>query len=111
VIRAQTLSLRRRDYVAAAREVGEPTWRIICFEIMPNQIGFIAASFVGTVLYAILAPRWRWPSSASPISQQVELRHDPVLGSERQCGPAQSLVVVHPAGCVRGAAGHRAWSC
>jgi len=54
VIRAQTLSLRRRDYVAAAREVGEPTWRIICFEILPNQIGLIAASFVGTVLYAIL---------------------------------------------------------
>jgi len=54
VIRAQTLSLRRRDYVAAAREIGEPTWRIICFEILPNQIGLIAASFVGTVLYAIL---------------------------------------------------------
>jgi peptide/nickel transport system permease protein len=54
VIRAQTLSLRRRDYVAAAREVGEPTWRIILFEILPNQIGLIAASFVGTVLYAIL---------------------------------------------------------
>jgi peptide/nickel transport system permease protein len=54
VIRAQTLSLRRRDYVAAAREVGEPTWRIIVFELLPNQIGLIAASFVGTVLYAIL---------------------------------------------------------
>jgi peptide/nickel transport system permease protein len=54
VIRAQTLSLRRRDYVAAAREVGEPTWRIIFFEILPNEIGLIAASFVGTVLYAIL---------------------------------------------------------
>lgn len=54
VIRAQTLSLRRRDYVAAAREVGEPTWRIIVFELLPNQAGLIAASFVGTVLYAIL---------------------------------------------------------
>jgi peptide/nickel transport system permease protein len=54
VIRAQTLSLRRRDYIAAAREVGEPTWRIIVFELLPNQIGLIAASFVGTVLYAIL---------------------------------------------------------
>jgi peptide/nickel transport system permease protein len=54
VIRAQTLSLRRRDYVAAAREVGEPTWRIILVEILPNEIGLIAASFVGTVLYAIL---------------------------------------------------------
>ena len=54
VIRAQTLSQRNRDYVAAARETGERTWRIIFFEILPNQVSLIAASFVGTVLYAIL---------------------------------------------------------
>jgi peptide/nickel transport system permease protein len=54
VIRAQTLSLRGRDFVAAARESGESNWRIIFFEILPNEIGLIAASFVGTVLYAIL---------------------------------------------------------
>jgi peptide/nickel transport system permease protein len=54
VIRAQTLSLRNRDFVLAAREVGERPWRIIVFELLPNQIGLIAASFVNTVLYAIL---------------------------------------------------------
>jgi len=54
VIRAQTLSLRGRDFVAAARESGETTRRIIFFEILPNEVGLIAASFVGTVLYAIL---------------------------------------------------------
>jgi peptide/nickel transport system permease protein len=54
VIRAQTLSLRGRDFVAAAREAGESNWRIIFFEILPNEVGLIAASFVGTVLYAIL---------------------------------------------------------
>ncbi len=54
VIRAQTMSLRNRDFVLAAREVGEGAWRIIFFELMPNQVGLIAASFVGTVLYAIL---------------------------------------------------------
>jgi len=54
VIRAQTLTLRNRDYVSAARESGERTWRIIVFEILPNEISLIAASFVGTVLYAIL---------------------------------------------------------
>jgi peptide/nickel transport system permease protein len=54
VIRAQTLSLRGRDFVAAARESGESAFRIIFFEILPNEIGLIAASFVGTVLYAIL---------------------------------------------------------
>ena len=54
VIRAQTLSLRGRDFVAAARESGESSPRIIFYEILPNEIGLIAASFVGTVLYAIL---------------------------------------------------------
>ena len=54
VIRAQTLTLRKRDYVAAARESGERTWRILLFEILPNEVSLIAASFVGVVLYAIL---------------------------------------------------------
>ena len=53
VIRAQTLSLRNRDFVAAARETGDSTFRLIFFEILPNEISLIAASFVGTVLYAI----------------------------------------------------------
>ena len=54
VIRAQTLTLRNRDYVLAARETGERTWRIIFFEILPNEVSLIAASFVSTVLYAVL---------------------------------------------------------
>jgi peptide/nickel transport system permease protein len=54
VIRAQTLTLRSRDFVAAARETGEPTWRLVVFEVLPNQVSLIAANFVGTFLYAIL---------------------------------------------------------
>jgi peptide/nickel transport system permease protein len=54
VIRAQTLTLRNRDYVLASREIGERTWRIIFFEIIPNEVSLIAAGFVSTVLYAIL---------------------------------------------------------
>jgi peptide/nickel transport system permease protein len=53
VIRAQTLAIRNRDFVAASRETGEKTWRIIAFEIVPNEVSLIAASFVNTVLYAI----------------------------------------------------------
>jgi oligopeptide/dipeptide ABC transporter ATP-binding protein len=53
VIRAQTLAIRNRDFVAAARETGESTWRIIAVEIVTNQVSLIAASFVNTVLYAI----------------------------------------------------------
>jgi peptide/nickel transport system permease protein len=53
VIRAQTLAIRNRDFVAAARETGEATWRILAFEIVPNEVSLIAANFVNTVLYAI----------------------------------------------------------
>jgi peptide/nickel transport system permease protein len=54
ILRAQTLSIRRRDYVQAARVAGESTTRIIWFEIVPNEIPLIAAQFLITVLYAIL---------------------------------------------------------
>jgi peptide/nickel transport system permease protein len=53
VIRAQTLAIRNRDFINAARETGESTWRILLFEIVPNEVSLIAASFVNTVLYAI----------------------------------------------------------
>ena len=53
VIRAQTLSIRGRDFIAASRETGESGWRIIAFEIVPNEVSLIAANFVNTVLYAI----------------------------------------------------------
>jgi peptide/nickel transport system permease protein len=53
VIRAQTLTIRSRDFIAASRESGEKTWRIIVFDIIPNEVSLIAASFVNTVLYAI----------------------------------------------------------
>ncbi|KQR11898.1 ABC transporter permease [Cellulomonas sp. Leaf334] len=55
VLRAQTLSLRKRDFVEAARANGESTWRIISAEILPNLTAIIAAGFVGTVGFAVLS--------------------------------------------------------
>jgi len=55
LLRAQTLSMRQRDFVEAARATGESTWRIIFYEILPNEIAIIAASLLGTITYAILA--------------------------------------------------------
>ncbi|MFJ8579835.1 ABC transporter permease [Micromonospora sp. NPDC093277] len=55
VLRAQTLSLRKRDYVEAARATGERTWRIIGFEILPNLTAIIASGFVGTVIFAVMS--------------------------------------------------------
>lgn len=54
VLRAQTMSLRNRDFVQAARANGEPLRRIIASEMLPNLMALIAASFVGTVTAAIL---------------------------------------------------------
>jgi len=53
VIRAQALSIRSRDFIAATRETGERGWRIIGFDVIPNMVSLIAASFVNTVLYAV----------------------------------------------------------
>ena len=55
VLRAQTLSMRSRDCVEAARATGESSLRIIFFEILPNEIAIVAAQLLGTVIYAILA--------------------------------------------------------
>jgi ABC-type dipeptide/oligopeptide/nickel transport system ATPase component/ABC-type dipeptide/oligopeptide/nickel transport system permease subunit len=53
VFRAETLALRQKDFIAAARLAGEPRWRIVAVEILPSMASLIAASFVGTTLYAI----------------------------------------------------------
>ena len=55
VLRAQTLSLRKRDFVEAARANGESTWRIVFFEILPNLTAIIASGFIGTVIFAMLS--------------------------------------------------------
>lgn len=38
VLRAQTLSMRGRDYVLAAKIAGERPWRVITVEILPNLL-------------------------------------------------------------------------
>ena len=55
VLRAQTLSIRSRDYVTAARSSGERTWRIIFAEIFPNELSIVAASFITTTIQVLLA--------------------------------------------------------
>ncbi|WGD38615.1 ABC transporter permease [Lysinibacter sp. HNR] len=54
VLRAQTMSLRNRDFIQAARANGEPLYRIIGVEMLPNLTAIIASSFVGTVIAAVL---------------------------------------------------------
>jgi peptide/nickel transport system permease protein len=71
VLRAQTLSLRTRDYVDSARIIGERRSRIIFTELLPNLTPIVASSFLFTVLYAVgtytamaflglVNPNWNW---------------------------------------------------
>lgn len=53
VMRSQTLSLREKDFVAAARVSGEGSGRIVLAEILPNMLSIVVASFLGSTIFAI----------------------------------------------------------
>jgi len=53
-LRSQTLSLRSRDFLEAARVRGERRLYVILFEILPTMTSLIVASFLGAALYAVL---------------------------------------------------------
>jgi peptide/nickel transport system permease protein len=53
VIRAQTLAIRQRDFVAAAVLAGESNLRILVMEVLPNMSSLLVSCFIGATLYAI----------------------------------------------------------
>jgi len=53
VLRAQTLTLASRDFVAAARVGGDGTLRILVREILPHMASLLVSCFIGTTVYAI----------------------------------------------------------
>jgi oligopeptide/dipeptide ABC transporter ATP-binding protein len=53
-LRVQVLSLRRRDFLGAARVRGERSAYIIVAEIIPTMTSLIVASFLGTAVFAVL---------------------------------------------------------
>ncbi len=52
-LRVQTLSMRNRDFIDSARIVGEKSWRIMTYEILPNLVPVVATSFLFTVIYGV----------------------------------------------------------
>ncbi len=54
ILRGQALQLKNRDFVLSAKAAGEPTWRIVIGELMPNMISRIAAGFVLVFYIALL---------------------------------------------------------
>jgi peptide/nickel transport system permease protein len=55
IIRAQTMSLREKDFVAAAVVSGEPGLKVIFVHILPNMVNIIVGGFIGAVIYGIMA--------------------------------------------------------
>jgi peptide/nickel transport system permease protein len=55
LFRSQALSLREREFIAAAEDVGESRWRIVMIELLPNMGSVVAAYFVNQVVFAITA--------------------------------------------------------
>jgi peptide/nickel transport system permease protein len=53
-LRAQTLSLRNRDFVESARVRGERRTYVIVFEVLPTMTSLIVANFLGAALYSVL---------------------------------------------------------
>lgn len=54
VLRAQTLSIRERDFIRAAQMRGESLLRIVFMEILPNEMGIVASALLLTTVFAIL---------------------------------------------------------
>jgi peptide/nickel transport system permease protein len=53
VLRAQTLSLKEKDFVLAAVVSGESSVRIMFRELLPNMTSLIVSGFIGATVYAI----------------------------------------------------------
>lgn len=54
VTRVQTMTLRQRDFILASELIGEPKWRMIVVELMPNLLSIIGFNFIGSVIYTII---------------------------------------------------------
>ncbi len=99
VLRAQTLSVKRRDFVEAARVVGEGRLRIMFYEVLPNLLAIVAS--IVPVHHAVRDRHLR--RAGLPRRDQhvgVELGHDAVLGAVQQRAADRGVVVVRAARAV-----------
>jgi peptide/nickel transport system permease protein len=55
IIRAETMSLREREFVEAARALGVPPWRIILRHVIPNTVGSTLIMSSYYIAYTVIA--------------------------------------------------------
>lgn len=54
VVRGQTLAIKSKEYIEAARAIGVPTWRIIWSHVVPNLLGIVVIYTTVTVPAVII---------------------------------------------------------
>jgi peptide/nickel transport system permease protein len=53
-LRAQALSLRSRDFLAAAKVRGERAWYVVAVEILPTMVSLLVAAFLTNAMYDVM---------------------------------------------------------
>lgn len=53
VIRSQAYALTDKDFILAAKVIGEPAWRILWVEMLPNMGSLLMSCWIGNTVYAI----------------------------------------------------------
>ncbi|PZO64449.1 MAG: peptide ABC transporter permease [Paracoccus denitrificans] len=84
IVRGQTLSLKNREFIEAARATGVPTWRIIIRHIVPNILGVVAVyatllvplmilteSFISFLGLGVQEPLTSWGALISEGAQTI----------------------------------------
>lgn len=85
IVRGQTLSVRRREFIEAARAAGVPSWKIITRHIVPNVMGpvvvyvtltvpevIIVESFVSFLGLGVQEPYTSWGVLISEGAREME---------------------------------------
>ena len=98
LLRSQVLSMRERGYVQMAQLSGASIFSIMFFEMMPNLLPYLAASFTGNVSGAILAATGLETLGLGPNPYSHTGHHD-LLCHPRRRDFAWHVVVVGRADC------------
>jgi oligopeptide transport system permease protein len=85
IVRGQTLSIRRREFIEAARAAGVPTWKMIARHVVPNVMGpvvvyvtltvpevIIVESFLSFLGLGVQEPNTSWGVLISEGASQME---------------------------------------
>ena len=101
-LRSQALSLRKRDFLEAARVRGERRLYIVVVEIIPTMTSLIVASFLTNALYAVLfstSLQFIGLGDPSVVSWGTMLR---AAENNEAFQTGQSLWIIAPGLCVVG---------